>query len=265
MEFPFILGPVWKVATWNVNSVNARLERVLAFLARESPDVVLLQELKCEQPKFPLEAIQNAGYHCAIYGQKTYNGVAILSREKPTQITVGFGDGGLEEARYISARVNGVFVASAYIPNGQAVGAEKYHYKLEWLKRLRRILDTQVKKDELFLLGGDFNVAPEDRDVHDPKAWEGQILCSAPERQELKAVCDFGLHDTFRKHHSEGNLFSWWDYRMLGFPKNRGLRIDFLLATAPLYEKCVSARIDREERKGAVPSDHAPVLAEFAL
>jgi exodeoxyribonuclease-3 len=225
----------------------------------------LLQELKCEETKFPWEAIQKVGYQAAVFGQKTYNGVAILARETPTEIQRGFGDGLLDEARYIVATVQNVRVASAYIPNGQAVGAEKYVYKLQWLKRLRDHLEKRPSREGLFLLGGDFNVAPEDRDVHDPKAWEGQILCSEPERASLKEVCGYGLQDTFRKHHSEGNLFSWWDYRMLGFPKNRGLRIDFLLANPGLYERCQSARIDRDERRGATPSDHAPVLAEFTL
>ncbi len=265
MESAFILALVWKVATWNVNSVNARLDRLLGFLARESPDVVLLQELKCEETKFPLEAVRNAGYHAAISGQKTYNGVAILARKPPSEVVVGFADGGLEEARYIAGTVDGNRVASAYIPNGQAVGAEKYHYKLQWLERLRKRLDKTTSPSTPFILGGDFNVAPEDRDVHDPKAWAGQILCSEPERLALKKIFDFGLQDTFRKHHSEGSLFSWWDYRRLGFPKNHGLRIDFLLATSPLYDRCSSARIDRDERKGSGPSDHAPVIAEFKL
>ncbi|MBY0371778.1 exodeoxyribonuclease III [bacterium] len=256
---------MWKVAAWNVNSVKARLDRLLAFLERENPDVVLLQELKCEEPNFPYEGIGNLGYSAAVFGQKAYNGVAIVSKEPATDIVRGFGDGGLDEARFISATVQGVRVASAYIPNGQAVGAEKYHYKLEWLARLRRHLGAHYQSNQKFLLGGDFNVAPEDRDVHDPEAWRGQILFSDPERAALRDVCGFGLDDTFRKHHGEAGHFSWWDYRMLGFPKNRGLRIDFLLATPPLMEACHSARIDRDERKGTLPSDHAPVIAEFKL
>ncbi len=252
-----------KVATWNVNSINARLERCLNFLEREKPDVLLLQELKCEAFKYPVEPIANLGYESVISGQKTYNGVAILSPHPISEVKTGFLDGGLEEARFILATVQGVKVASAYIPNGQAVGAEKYHYKLEFFQRLRRAIATHVNPQEKFVLGGDFNVAPEDRDCHDPEAWRGQILFSEPEKKALRELCGFGLHDTFRKHHSDAGHYSWWDYRMLGFPKNRGMRIDFLLATESLYELCVRARIDRDERKGSVPSDHAPVLAEF--
>ncbi len=256
---------MWKVVTWNVNSINARIDRLLAFLQREVPDVVLLQELKCEQVKFPQAAIEQAGYHAAVFGQKTYNGVAILARSAISEVSQGFADGDLDEARFILGTVNGIRVASAYIPNGQAVGAEKYHYKLRWLERLRAQLATKVNMAERFVLGGDFNVAPEDKDVHDPKAWEGQILCSTPEREALKRAFDLGLGDTFRLHNQDGGHYSWWDYRMLGFQKNKGLRIDFLMATAPLLGCCTGARIDRDERKGAGPSDHAPVIAEFKL
>ncbi len=257
---------MWKVVSWNVNSVNARLERLLAFLARESPDVVLLQELKCEEPKYPLAALQAAGYQSAMYGQKTYNGVAILAKTPITEVHRGFADGELEEARFITGVVNGVRVASAYIPNGQAVGAEKYHYKLKFLDRLGTYLTANLPQPGPFVLGGDFNVAPEDRDVHDPVAWEGQILFSEPEKTALARLLErLGLHDTFRKHHSEGGHYSWWDYRMLGFQKNNGLRIDFLFASPAMLEICIGTRIDRDERKGALPSDHAPVIAGFDL
>ncbi len=257
-----------RIVTWNVNSVNARLERLLDFLKREEPDVVCLQELKCRESGFPLGPLADLGYQSAVLGQKTYNGVAILSRiiGTPADVTTGFGDGASDDAaRFIGATVKGVRIYSAYVPNGQAVGSEKYAYKLEWLKRLKTYLAAWHSPSEPLVVVGDFNVAPEDRDVHDPKAWEGQILCSAPERAALKSVCDFGLEDTFRKFHPEAGLYSWWDYRMLGFPKNRGLRIDFVLATKPLYEKCTAAAILRDERKGALPSDHAPVSATFTL
>jgi exodeoxyribonuclease-3 len=255
---------MWKVVSWNVNSVNARLERVLAFLARESPDVVLLQELKCEEQKFPLAAIEGAGYQAAVFGQKTYNGVAILAKSPITEVSRGFLDGDLDEARFVVGVVDGVRVASAYIPNGQAVGAEKYHYKLKWLARLKARLVATLPQPGPFVLGGDFNVAPEDRDVHDPDQWRDQILFSDPEKAGLSTlVADVGLHDTFRKHHSEAGHFSWWDYRMLGFQKDKGLRIDFLFATPSMLEICTGARIDRDERRGKLPSDHAPVIAEF--
>jgi exodeoxyribonuclease III len=256
---------VWKVATWNVNSVNARIERLLAFLARERPDVVLLQELKCEAVKYPFEAIEAAGYTSAVFGQKTYNGVAILSRSPITNVSQGFQDGELDEARYLSATVLGVRVASAYIPNGQSVGSEKFQYKLSWLKRLRQHLKRELAPGTPLLLGGDFNVAPEDRDVHDPDAWQNQLLCSAAERSALQAVLATGMQDTFRTFCAEGGHYTWWDYRKLGFQEDKGLRIDFLLANEPLSALCRRSRIDRDERKGITPSDHAPVLAEFEL
>ncbi len=256
---------MWKVATWNVNSVNARIERLLSFLTREKPDVVLLQELKCEAVKYPFEAIETLGYSSAVFGQKTYNGVAILSLSPLTEVAQGFRDGGLDEARYLSATVRGVRVASAYIPNGQSVGSEKFPYKLNWLKRLRQQIKRELALGTPFLLGGDFNVAPEDRDVHDPDAWQNQLLCSAAERSALEAVLATGMQDTFRKFCVNAGHYTWWDYRKLGFIEDKGLRIDFLLANEPLSALCTSSRIDRDERKGAAPSDHAPVLAEFKL
>lgn len=253
-----------KVATWNVNSINARLPRVLDWISRASPDVLCLQELKCADGDFPEADLRGLGYHCVAHGQKTYNGVAILSRSPLEHVRRGFSDGGDDTAsRFLSARIGDITVMSAYIPNGQAVGSEKYAYKLEWLRRLRAYLDRAHRPNEPLLLAGDFNVAPEDRDVHDPDAWRGQILFSEPEKDALRQVTAFGLADTFRKHHAEGGKYSWWDYRMLAFPKNRGLRIDFILATQPLYERCHSASIERDERKGERPSDHVPVMAVF--
>ena len=253
-----------KIATWNVNSLKARKERFLAFLQRESPDLVCLQELKGVDEIFPRAEIEAAGYHAQVFGQKTYNGVAVISKGPSEIVSKSFEDGVDDPAaRFLCVRTHGIYVASAYIPNGQAVGSEKYAYKLEWLKRLRRYLDKRFTPKDPLVVAGDFNVAPEDRDVYDPESWKGQILFSDLEKAALKEVCAFGLQDTFRKFHTEGDLYSWWDYRMLGFPKNRGLRIDFVLATPPLWEKCTAARIDRDERKGSSPSDHAPVLAEF--
>lgn len=254
-----------KVATWNVNSIGVRQERLLAFLAREQPDVLCLQELKCLDEKFPTEAVKSAGYHTVTHGQKTYNGVAILSKLEPEAVIRGFGDEVDDPAaRFITARVSGVTVMSAYIPNGQEVGSDKYFYKLEWLQRLRGYLDRCHKRDEPLLLTGDFNVAPDDLDVHDPNAWRGKILCSEAERAALRAVMDFGLTDSFRDKHPGEKVFSWWDYRMLGFPKNLGLRIDLILASGPMAARCQDVRIDRNERKGDKPSDHAPVIGEFA-
>jgi len=253
-----------RVATWNVNSVKARKERFLAFLHRQRPDIVCLQELKGLEEIFPLAETKAAGYHAAIHGQRTYNGVALLSREPIAQVVKGFDDAGDETAaRFIGGTTMGVRAYSAYIPNGQAVGSDKFAYKLEWMRRLRAYFDARHRPNEKILLAGDFNVAPEDRDVYDPEAWRGQILFSEPEKAALAKICGFGFQDTFRKFHEEGGHYSWWDYRQLGFPKNRGLRIDFIFATAPLWERCSAASIEREERKGTLPSDHAPVLAEF--
>lgn len=253
-----------KVVTWNVNSVKARLERVVNYLRRTHPDVVCLQELKGIAENFPHLAFSDLGYTASVFGQKTYNGVAILSKEKPTEIVRGFADDVVDPAaRFIKARFGEWLIASAYIPNGQAVGTEKYAYKLDWLKRFRNHLDKHHSPSEKIILTGDFNVAPEDIDVHDPERWRGKILFSDPEKQALKELCAFGLFDTFRKHHKEGNHFTWWDYRTLSFPRNDGLRIDFILATKKAMELCSSAGIDREERKGNLPSDHAPVFATF--
>jgi exodeoxyribonuclease III len=255
-----------KVATWNVNSVGVRLERLLAFLKRETPDILCLQELKCIDEKFPAEAVRAAGYHPAIYGQKAYNGVAILTRQEPVEIIKGFGDPAWDtEARALAVKVGGLTIMSLYVPNGQDIGAEKFHYKLSWLKKLRSVIESRYKPSDPLVIVGDFNVAPEDRDTWDPVACRGQILCSAPEREAIAELRAFGFVDTFRLHHGGAGHFSWWDYRMLGFESNRGLRIDFIFATKPLAKLCSAAWIDRDERKGERPSDHAPVLAEFAL
>jgi exodeoxyribonuclease-3 len=253
-----------RIATWNVNSVKARKERLLAFLGRHRPDVVCLQEIKTEAPGFPAAELLAAGYHAAVLGQKTYNGVAILSREEPRDVTTGFGDGGDEsQARLVAATVGGLRVASAYVPNGKEVGSEKWPYKLEWLGRLAAWAGRQEGGPPLVLCG-DFNIAPEDRDVANPEAWAGSVLCHADVRSAWTALLAAGLVDSFRLHHQEGGLYSWWDYRMLGFPKNDGLRIDHVLLAARLAGRCTASSIDRDERKGKLPSDHAPVFAEIS-
>jgi len=254
---------VVKVATWNVNSVKARLERVQSFLHRERPDILCLQELKCVDEAFPYEAFRTLGYEATVHGQKTYNGVAILSREAPSEVARGFQDSADDPAaRYVVARFGEISVASVYVPNGQSVGSEKYQYKLEWLSRFKRRLEQGLPPR--MIICGDFNIAPDERDVYDPKAWEGQVLFSEPEKSALEKLLSLGLVDTFRQHHSEPGLYTWWDYRQLGFPKNRGLRIDFILATPLLSRDCRESRIDREERKGTGASDHAPVISVFS-
>lgn len=252
------------ITTWNINSVRARLDNLAAWLGRFQPDVVCLQELKCQDEQFPRAEIEALGYHVATHGQKTYNGVGILARWPVEDVVRGMQDGVEDDhARVIAGTVQGVRVVSVYCPNGQAVGAPAYQYKLEWFDRLRRYLDTRHSPAEPLVLCGDFNVAPEDRDVHDPIAWQGSALVSDAERAALEHVRGFGLVDTFRQHHQEAARFSWWDYRMLAFPKNQGLRIDMVYATQPLAARCTESGIDREARKGKQPSDHAPVWARF--
>jgi exodeoxyribonuclease III len=254
-----------KIATWNVNSVKARQERLLAWLGKNQPDVLCLQELKVTDDVFPVEPLRAAGYHAAVWGQKTYNGVAILSKTEPEDVQRGFGDGGDDaHSRSIAATVAGLRIYSIYVPNGQTVGSDKYQYKLEWLRRLRRHLDTHHKPTDALLLCGDFNVAPKESDVANPQAWEKTVLFDPTCRAALGEIVRFGLVDVFDKHHPEGGQYSWWDYRMLAFPKNNGLRIDHILATEPVARRSVAATIDRQERKGKLPSDHAPVVVEIA-
>ena len=255
-----------KLATWNVNSIRAREARALRWLEATAPDVVCLQEVKVTNEAFPFEALRAAGDEAAVHGPKTYNGVAILAREglAVEDVERGFDDDGDDtQARLICARVAGIHVASAYVPNGAEVGSDKWAYKLEWLKRLRAWLDRRFEKNAPLALCGDFNVAPEDRDVSDPPKWATTVLCHPEVRQALEAVRGWGLEDSFRLHHDEAGFFSWWDYRMLAFPKNRGLRIDHIDLSEPLVGRCTGALIDRNERKGKQPSDHAPVIVEL--
>ncbi len=255
-----------KIATWNVNSVRSRLERLIAFLGRHDPDIVCLQELKTTEENFPFDEIKAAGYHSAIFGQKTYNGVAILSKSEPSDVSRSMTDGAEDpQARLISADVAGVRIISGYFPNGGTVGSDKWEYKLDWMKRLGAYLEKHHKKSEALLLCGDTNIALDDKDVANPESWAETVLCHPEGRAALNDVIAWGLHDVFREKNPDGGLYSWWDYRMLGFPKNDGLRIDHILATSSLAKKCTAAVIDRDERKGSKPSDHAPVIAEFSL
>jgi exodeoxyribonuclease-3 len=253
-----------KLATWNVNSIRARLERVIPWLDAARPDVLCMQELKVEEKDFPAEAFTAIGYEVARVCQKTYNGVAIASRTPITDVRCGLDDGEDDpQARLIAGTVGGIRVISAYVPNGQAVPSDKYQYKLRWLERLRRYLDTHHKPDEPLLLCGDFNVAPEDRDVYDPVGWANEPLFHIDARRGLENVRAWGLTDTFRMHHQDAGVYSWWDYRMLAFPKGRGLRIDHVFVSKPLEARCSAAWIDREARKGKQPSDHAPCLVQL--
>jgi exodeoxyribonuclease-3 len=253
-----------KIATWNVNSIRARLERFLAWLERTQPDIVCLQELKVTDAAFPGDAIRAAGYHAAVHGQKTYNGVAILSRVEAAGVLRGFGDGVDDpQARFLAAEIGGLHVISAYVPNGQVVGSEPYAYKLAWLRRLRTFLEEHLSPATPVVVCGDFNVAREEQDVTHPAAWAETVLFHADVRAAMEQLLQWGLVDVVRQHHPGDLLLSWWDYRMLAFPKNDGLRLDYILATSPLAGRSTGGQIDRQERKGDKPSDHAPVIALF--
>ncbi len=254
-----------RIVSWNINSLRKREERLLTWLRDSQPDVVCLQETKCTDEQFPAETLRNAGYHSAFHGQKSYNGVAILSKEEPRDIRAALCD---EEedppARVIAATIGNTRVFSVYAPNGQSVGSPAYEYKLRWYARLRNCLAQHEALASDLAVCGDFNVAPRDEDVHEPAIWRGAIMCSDEERSAFEELCAAGLVDTLRLHRPEAGIFTWWDYRMLSFPKNRGLRIDAVLASKSLAAKCTSAGVEREMRKGKEPSDHAPIWAEFA-
>ncbi|MFT3921914.1 MAG: exodeoxyribonuclease III [Myxococcales bacterium] len=253
-----------KVASWNVNSIKARKERLLNWVQKNAPDVLCLQELKTELDGFPRAELEALGYHSVALGQRSYNGVAILSRQPLDDVRVGLDDGvDDDEARLISAHTNGLRVISCYVPNGQALDSPKYQYKQRWLDRLGAYLSRHHQASEPLALCGDFNIAPEDRDTNDPAAWADSVLFSAEVRAQFQALLGWGLVDSFRIHNQEANKLSWWDYRMLSFPKGVGMRIDFVLVTRALAERCDAVGIDRNERKGKLPSDHAPVFAEF--
>lgn len=253
-----------KLAAWNVNSLKVRLPHLLDWLAAQQPDALCLQETKLEDHNFPRAEIEAAGYQVAFSGQKTYNGVALLAKTPIEDVVCGNPHYPDEQKRLIAGTVNGVRVICAYFPNGQAVGSDKYAYKLAWLAGLHTWLQEELRRYPELVLGGDYNIAPDDRDVHDPKKWAGEILCSEPERAAFQGLLALGLKDSFRLFEQPEKSFSWWDYRMLGFQKNQGLRIDHLLLSAPLAARCRAAGIDRAPRKLERPSDHAPVWAELA-
>jgi exodeoxyribonuclease-3 len=255
-----------KIVSWNINSLRKRQDRLLAWLTDTHPDVVCLQETKCTDAQFPELALRAAGYHSAFHGQKSYNGVAILAKTALLDVRASLCDEEEDpQARVIAATIGSVRVYSVYAPNGQAVGSPAYDYKLKWYERLRKCLLENEGVERDLTVCGDFNVAPKDEDVYDPDLWGGAIMCSDGERAAFDELCGVGLNDTLRIHHPEPGLFSWWDYRMLAFPKNRGLRIDAILASRSLAAGCTAAGIERDMRKGKEPSDHAPVWAEFSL
>jgi len=253
-----------RIATWNVNSVRARLPRVLDWLSTAQPDVVCLQETKCVDEQFPREAIEDAGYSVATYGQKTYNGVAILAKgqiESVERGLVGEGDGA--EARAIAAQVDDFLLLDLYVVNGKEVGDPKYAYKLEWLDRVRETIAERFDMSEKVVVTGDFNITFDDRDVYDPERWHEKILCSTPEREKLAAICELGLHDALRTFSDEAGIYTWWDFRTRGFQRGNGLRIDHFLLSEPALAACTGVEVDVEERGQEKPSDHAPVIATF--
>lgn len=253
-----------KLATWNVNSLKVRLSQLLDWMERRAPDVVCLQETKCEDMGFPAQEIRARGYEVVFSGQKTYNGVAIVSRCAAQDVSVGIP--GFEDAqkRVLAATVDGVRVVCVYCPNGESVESPKYAYKLAWYAALRAWLAGELQRHPRLAVLGDFNVAPEERDVHDPKLWAGKVLFSEPERAALRALFDLGLHDSFRLFDQPERSFSWWDYRMNAFKRNLGLRIDHILLSANLAGDCTACTVDKEARKAERPSDHAPVIAELS-
>jgi exodeoxyribonuclease-3 len=254
-----------KIATWNVNSLNVRLPHVVEWLDSARPDVLVLQEIKQVTEKFPQEAIKEAGYHSFASGQKTYNGVAVISRNPSTDHVTDFPGFDDPQRRILASTIDDVRVVNLYIPNGHSVSSEKYEYKLRWLSALNGFLKEELKANEKLVVLGDFNIAPDDRDVHDPEKWGEDILCSPAEREALAGLTALGLSDVFRQFEQAEKSFSWWDYRAAGFRRNAGLRIDLILASEALARSCQASYIDREPRTWERPSDHTPVIAEFSL
>ncbi|MBL0091089.1 MAG: exodeoxyribonuclease III [Piscinibacter sp.] len=253
-----------KLATWNVNSLSVRLPQLLDWLAANPVDAIVLQETKLTDDKFPQAEIAAAGYRASWFGQKTYNGVALLSRSEsvePVRNIPGFDD---EQARVIAGTVNGLRVIGAYFPNGQAPDSEKFVYKMRWLDALRAWVASELAAHPQLVLMGDFNIAPEDRDVYDPVAWAGQIHCTPQEREHFRQLVALGLHDAFRLFEQPPKSWSWWDYRNLAFRKNQGLRIDHILVSDALKPRVAACTIDKLPRKNERPSDHAPVVVELA-
>jgi exodeoxyribonuclease-3 len=252
-----------KIATWNVNSMNVRQAHVIEWLQSNEPDVLVLQEIKQVSEKFPVDALREIGYHSIASGQKTYNGVAVISKTPATDPVTDFPDLDDPQRRILASTIDGVRVIDLYIPNGSEVGSDKYEYKLGWLASLQRFLEGELRIHEKLVVLGDFNIAPADEDVHDPEKWGEDILCSPAERKALADLLDLGLTDVFRKFDHPEKTFSWWDYRAAGFRRNAGLRIDLILTSRAMTDRCTASYVDREPRAWERPSDHTPVVAEF--
>jgi exodeoxyribonuclease-3 len=254
-----------RLATWNVNSLRVRLPHLRDWLADNPVDVVALQETKLTDADFPREEIEALGMRVVFSGQRTYNGVALLARNPIEDVVAGIPGFDDEQKRVLAGTVAGVRVVDVYVPNGQTVGSEKYAYKLRWLEALRGYVAQELARHERLVVLGDYNIAPEDRDVHDPKAWEGSVHVSEPERAALRALLEQGFEDCFRRFEQPPKTYSWWDYRRMAFRRNAGLRIDLVLASTELARKCEACHIDRSPRRLERPSDHAPVVASFDI
>jgi exodeoxyribonuclease-3 len=252
-----------KIATWNVNSLKVRLPQVLDWLAAEQPDILCLQEIKIETKNFPHQELKEAGYEAIASGQKTYNGVATIAKQAQIDTVTDFPGFDDPQRRVLASTIGDVRVLNLYVPNGQDVGTEKYAYKLEWFKHMRKFAAVQLKKYPKMIVLGDFNVAPKDEDVYDPKKWEGRILCSEPEREALAKTFELGFDDSFRLFEQPANTFSWWDYRTRAFSGNRGLRIDLILSSAEISKTAKACWVDIEPRTWERPSDHTPVVLQF--
>jgi exodeoxyribonuclease-3 len=254
-----------KIATWNVNSMNVRQGHVIEWLRAHEPDVLVLQEIKQLTEKFPADALREIGYESLVSGQKTYNGVAVVSRAPacdPVTDFPGFED---PQRRILAATIGDIRIVNLYVPNGSEVGSEKYDYKLNWLASLREFLAAELEVHDKLVVLGDFNIAPADADVYDPEKWGDAILCSPRERAALRHLLDLGLTDVFRKFEHPEGTFSWWDYRAAGFRRNAGLRIDLILTNDIMTKRCNASYVDKEPRAWERPSDHAPVVAEFTV
>ncbi len=258
-------GTSFKIASWNVNSLKVRLPHVLMWLEKTKTDILVLQETKTVDENFPQQEIEDAGYNVVYQGQKTYNGVAILCKNDfiIEDVVMDVPDLDDPQRRILAATINGIRILDLYVVNGSEVGSEKFAYKLDWIEKVTNFIEQQAKQYPQFVVLGDFNIAPADRDVHNPKSWKDKILCSVEERDGLKKICDIGFVDTFRQFEQEDQTFSWWDYRSGGYDKNMGLRIDLVLASTKLAEQCTASYIDPEPRGWERPSDHAPAVAEF--
>ncbi len=254
-----------KIASWNVNSLNVRLGHLLDWCQSADPDIVALQETKLTDDKFPEQQIRDAGYHVVYSGQKTYNGVAILSKQPISDVITDVPDLDDPQRRILGATIGDLRVLDLYVVNGKEVGSDKYAYKLDWLEKVRAHIEDESQRHEKMIVLGDFNIAPDDRDVHKPERWVEKILCSTPERESFSRLLDLGFHDTFRLFEQPEKTFSWWDYRLNGYARGWGLRIDLVLASEALKTACTASYVDKAPREWERPSDHAPAVAEFSL